>query len=103
MPKSLYVDHDIAAALSDRLIEMAANSDIDVLNTFAAFQLATMSVATMVLSLSTDPEHLEHNRQSLVSLAQSLIDHVKNLTPEELAEMRTHFEAAGVTATGQVH
>jgi hypothetical protein len=99
----LFIDDAVATDLSDQLLETALKADANVLNTYASFQLATLSVAAMILGVATEPENFERNKENLVALAEHTVETIKGLTPEYVSKMREHFASANVTATGLVH
>jgi uncharacterized membrane protein len=99
MSTPLTIDDAAAAAFSDKLILTAIQEkQLDVLNVYAGFLLATLSVASMVLTVASATEHVETNRTTLVALMEHTLSILKTMDQSELDRIKAHFAAAGIVS-----
>jgi len=97
---ALNVDKHKSAALADTLIRVAVGSRENITDVFAATQLATLSLAGMILAVATATENLEHNKASLVEIVRATADNIENFTAEDLTRITDLFEDATNPVTG---
>ena len=95
----VYVDHDLATALSDTLVQTALDADLNVLTTFAALQLAILSLSGIVLTLSSAPEDFDDNKKTLAIMSGTVTEALKDLTAKDLVAVKAQFEFAAQTIT----